>query len=99
MASPQLERLADSALLKLTSSAFALILCPALLWNGARLVDRLDRVESLLAEAKADKATTELRLKALESTEQEHGADLKRLGDKVLVHDFQLNDLQRGGKR
>jgi len=97
MANPNLERLADSALLRVSSSACALILCPALLWLGARLVDRLDHVEALLAEARADRATTELRLKLLETSVSEQGGEIKRLGDKVLVHDTEL--AQRGAKR
>lgn len=95
MASPQIDRIADSSLFKVASPVITAVLAAIVIGLGGRLVDRLDRMETLLAAAQTDKATMELRVKAIESLVPERGAAIKALGDKVLMLEFKVEDLQR----
>lgn len=95
MASPQIDRIADSSIFKVASPVITTVLAAVVIGMGGRLVDRLDRMEALLAAAQTDKATMDLRVKALEALVPERGAALKSLGDKVLMLEFKVEDLQR----
>lgn len=95
MASPQIDRIADSSLFKVASPLITAVLAAIVIGLGGRLVDRLDRMEQLLATAQTDKATMDLRVKSIEAIVPERGAALKALGDKVLMLEFKVEDLQR----
>jgi hypothetical protein len=93
MASPQLQRLADSALLKVLQYVVTTVMVPAFVWYGGKTLDRLDRLEALLAQANVDRATTELRLQAVEKAVAAFGG----MQEKVLKHEIELDQL-RGHK-
>lgn len=95
MASPQIDRIADSSIFKVASPVITAVLAAVVIGLGGRLVDRLDRMESLLAAAQTDKATMDLRVKALEALVPERGAAIKAQGDKILMLEFKVEDLQR----
>lgn len=97
MATPQIDRFAESSLFKVSSAVLTAVLTAAVLGVGGSLVDRLGRVEAQLADAREARATMELRLKALEKDDIDHAAALSRLGDKALMLEFKVEDLQRVG--
>lgn len=101
MASPQIERLADSAVLKICSYVLTAVMVP-LMW---RAVDRLDRIEMSQNAAAIDQATKDQRLKTLESLVPQRTAQLAELTqqigavkDKVLLLEFRVQDIERPAK-
>lgn len=94
MANPQLQRLADSAALKVLQYAVTGLMVPAVLWYGGKTLERLDRMEALLAQANVDRATTELRLQQVERQMAERAAVLNDLRDMVRRHEFELQQLR-----
>lgn len=99
MATLLIDRAADSSFLKIATPVATAVLTAIVIGMGGRLVDRLDRMESLLAAAQTDRATMELRVKTLEALVPERGAAIKTLSDKVLMLEFKVEDLQRGEKK
>lgn len=95
MASPQIDRITESSLFKVASPVITTVLAAIVIGLGGRLVDRLDRMETLLAAAQTDRATMELRVKTIEALVPERGAAIKLLSDKVLMLEFKVEDLQR----
>lgn len=95
MANPQIDKIAESSVFKVIAPVLNALLAAVVIGYGGRLVDRLDRMEALLAVAQTDKATIELRVKALEVLVPERTAMLKMLSDKVLMLEFKVEDLQR----
>ncbi len=102
MASPQIDRIAESAFVKIASPAVTTVLAAVVIGFGGRFIDRLDHMETLLVATQTDRATMELRLKGLEGQSSDHGAAIARQSDKVLMLEFKVEDLQRnppGSKR
>ena len=95
MASPQMDRIAESAFVKIAPTVISGVLSAVVIGLGGRLVDRLDRMETLLAAMQTDKATMDLRVKTLEALVPERGAAIKTQGDKILMLEFKVEDLQR----
>lgn len=93
-----MQKVADSALLKVASYAITAIMVPSMFVLGTRLVERIDRLEVLLAVSQTDKATMELRLHSMEALAVERGPVIKALQDKVLMLEFKMEDQQRPRK-
>lgn len=98
MASPQLQRWADSAALKVLQYVVTGFMVPVVIGYGGKALDRLDRLESLLAQANVDRATSELRLQAVERQLAGTGAVVQRLSDQALRHEIELQQLKDAKK-
>lgn len=94
MSNPSLQRLADSAALKVLQYAVTGLMVPAVLWYGGKTLERLDRMEALLAQANIDRATVDLRLQSVERQLAERAAVLSALAEKVTRHDVELQGLR-----
>jgi hypothetical protein len=96
MANPQLQRLADSAALKVLQYVVTVIMVPAFMWYGGKVLDRLDRLESLMAQANTDRATFELRLRALEAQGPTRDTQLAKFADSLMRHELDIQRLKDG---
>ncbi len=98
MASPQLQRWADSAGLKVMQYVVTAIMVPAFIGYGGKVLDRLERVETLLMRADKEAALFDARLKAIEALVPQRTAELARINEKLVSHELEIQ-LLKGARK
>lgn len=94
MSEPRLQQLADNAVLKILQYIITAIAVPAIGYGIATIAERLTAIDRALATLNTTSATTELRMRALESTVAARGADLQSIRDKLTGHEFRLQRVE-----
>lgn len=94
MASPQLDRVAESSVYKVLAPAVLAVLLSIVGYQASRMNDRMDRVEALLIASDKAGATMELRVQRLEALVPERAAAIKQLQDKSLLLEFRVQDIE-----
>jgi cell division protein FtsB len=97
MASPQLQKIADSAGLKVAQYLISGVMIPAVWWYGGTVLSRIDRVEQLLVSADKNNALLAARVERLEAMVPQRNQELSKLNDQVVELKLEIT-LLRGRK-
>lgn len=91
MASPQIENIANSALLKVLSYVVTGFVLPALLVLGIRLIDRLDHLESMMNTQRSDYLLMQSDVQSLKGLSSVRGETLANQHDQIMALRFDMN--------
>lgn len=87
---PRVQDLADSAWLKLAQFAVTAVAIPLLAWAGTSVLDKLSAIDKTLAQMNTDRATTELRLQAVERETTRNAAGIDGMRNIVSDHEYRI---------
>lgn len=90
----RLQQLADSAILKVIQYAITGIAVPLIGYGLNSIADRLSNIDRTVAAFNTTTATTELRIRSLETLSAERSAALRAVQDKGTAHEFRIQRLE-----
>jgi len=93
MASPQLQNLVESAQLKLASYVLTMLMIPACLWFGNRVLADMDTLKSNQQIAAIKQAEMSLRVEALEKAGVSRAAAIEIIREQTIRHEYELRRL------
>jgi len=94
VATTQLERIAESALLKLVAPATCTLMLTLGGWGINRVTDRLDGLERLLNSQQAERLVLQRDVETLKASAAQDGALISSMHDQVLKLQFDVQQLQ-----
>jgi hypothetical protein len=97
-ANTQLERLAESALLKLVAPATCTLMLTLGGWGINRVTDRLDRLETLLNAQQAERLVLQRDVEMLKAQAAQRGEAISNMHDQILKLQFDTQQLQQRGQ-
>ena len=95
MSDEKLQKVADSALLRVLQYVVTGLMIPLAVFLSSRALNQLDAIQAALTKADKDAALYELRLQAVERGNAERDTAIRLLTENSLRHDWQLKDLQQ----
>lgn len=98
MASPQLERIADSALLKLVAPIACTLLFAVGSWGISTIVDRVGRIEAAVSTQQSDLRVLQGDVKTLQGISATRGDVLSAQHDAILQLQFDVRMLEQAKK-
>lgn len=103
MSNPQLQQLADSALLRVLQYVVSGVMLPLALWFGNRVLNEMDDIQSAQNRQAITSAELVLKVQALEREGIDRATAFNIIREQVLKHDYALRRLEedagRGAKR
>lgn len=90
----RLQQLADSAILKVIQYAITGIAVPLIGYGLNSIADRLSNIDRAVASFNTTAATTELRIRNLETLSAERSSSLRSVQDKITGHEFRIQRLE-----
>jgi septal ring factor EnvC (AmiA/AmiB activator) len=94
MANPQLQRLADSAGLKVASYLINVVVLPMACYAAVRVFNQLDSLQALVARYETSNAVLDQRVQALERLVPDRTTHLQRIDDTLMRHELELQQLK-----
>lgn len=98
MPSQPLQKLADSAGLKVASYLINVVILPMGLYFGARVFAQLDSMQAQISHYETTNAVLDQRVQALEKLVPERQAQISHIGDVLLRHELEIQQLKDGKK-
>lgn len=91
----RLQEFANSAILKVTQFVITVALVPAVGWGIGGVLDRLSKIEEAVRIGDKTSATIELRISNLERALNSAETTNRLLTEKVIGHEYQINNLKQ----
>jgi len=90
-----LNNFVNSALVKVTQFVITVALVPAVGWGIGGVLERLSKIEEAVRIGDRTNATTELRITNLERALNNAETTNRLLAEKVIGHEYQINNLKQ----
>lgn len=94
MSDHKIQQLAENVYLRAAANVVGPVALAVLTFVGKGALDKLDRVEQAMQEQAMNKATTELRVVALERSNADTAAAIKLLTEQSLKHSYDIDRLK-----
>jgi hypothetical protein len=94
-----LERLANSALLKVMQYVITFLALPTIAWSINAVLTRLADIESSLARQSTLQATYELRMQHVEARSVDNGLEVRRLHERITAAEYEIRRVDERSAR